>query len=51
MPLLELSKVVSDVLSESPRLVVLGDISIHTEAICDRSVQDFMVSMITMDLS
>lgn len=46
----ELSSVLSDVLLESSRLVALGEFNIHTKALHDRAVQDFMAYMATMGL-
>lgn len=47
----ELSKAVSDLVLELPKLVFLGDANIHAEAPEEGATQDFMMSMTTMDLS
>ncbi|XP_061490084.1 uncharacterized protein LOC133388035 [Rhineura floridana] len=47
----ELAGVVSGLVLESPRLVVLGDFNIHAETALSGVAQDFMASMTTMGLS
>lgn len=49
--LLELADLVSDVMLQFPRLVVLGDFNINARAIVDRQAQDFLAIMRNLSLS
>lgn len=49
--ILELSEQISEIVCESPMLVVLGDINIHIEAVQDATAQNLLASITTMDVS